>query len=40
MHDEIDSFFTLLAERNLKVKELEDENIIKLVKEIIEDKLI
>ena len=39
MHDVIDSFFTLLAERNLKVKGLEDEDIVKLVREIIEDKL-
>lgn len=39
MHDVIDTFFKTVQERGLKVKQLEDEQIAKLVDEIIEEKL-
>lgn len=39
MHDVIDSFFGKLEERNIKVKELEKEELEEIVQEIIEDKL-
>lgn len=39
MHDVIDSFFGKLEERNIKVKELEKEELEDIVQEIIEEKL-
>ena len=39
MHDVIDSFFGKLEERNIKVKELENEELENIVQEIIEEKL-
>ena len=39
MHDVIDSFFGKLEERNIKVKELEKEELEEIVQEIIEEKL-
>ena len=39
MHDVIDSFFGKLEERNIKVKELENEELEEIVQEIIEEKL-
>ncbi len=39
MHEVIDTFFSMLKERDLKVKELKDEEIEKIVEEIIEEKL-
>ena len=39
MHEAIDKFFTLVRERELQVKMLEDEQIEELISEIIEEKL-
>ena len=39
MHDIIDDFFELLKEKNVSVKELEDEDIQKIVEEILNNKL-
>ena len=39
MHDVIDSFFGKLEERNIKVKEIEKEELEEIVQEIIEEKL-
>lgn len=39
MHDVIDSFFGKLEERDIKVKEIEKEELEKIVQEIIEEKL-
>ena len=39
MHDVIDSFFGNLEERNIKVKEIEKEELEEIVQEIIEEKL-
>ena len=39
MHEVIDSFFTLTRERGINVKQIEDEEIEKIISEIIEEKL-
>ena len=39
MHETIDSFFSIMRQRDLDIKEIEDEQIYSLIEEIIEDKL-
>jgi ATP-dependent helicase/nuclease subunit B len=39
MHDTIDSFFDKIRERNLKIKDLDEEEINKIIEEIINEKL-
>lgn len=39
MHDVIDDFFELLKEKNLSVKEIEDEEVEKIIEEILNNKL-
>lgn len=40
MHDTIDEFFNVIRQKGIKVKELDDEQISKIVDEIIEEKLM
>ena len=40
MHDIIDDFFELLKEKNVSVKEIEDEQIEKIIEEILNNKLL
>ena len=40
MHDIIDDFFELLKEKNISVKEIEDEKIDKIIEEILNNKLL
>lgn len=39
MHDIIDDFFELLKEKNISIKEIEDENVEKIIEEILNNKL-
>ena len=39
MHDVIDSFFGIVEERNINIKEITDEELEKIILEIVEDKL-
>ena len=40
MHEVIDEFFTMVSENNIKIREISDEQIEKIISKIIEDKLL
>ena len=40
MHDIIDDFFELLKEKNISIKEIEDDDIEKIIEEILNNKLL